>query len=537
MRLYLIPALALLSTSALAAPPKLIVAISVDQFSSDLFDQYRPSFTGGLARIASGAAFRNGYQSHAASETCPGHSTILTGTHPARNGVVANNWYDQSIARDDKLVYCAEDERVAGSSSSSYTVSPVHLLVPTLGERLKSVRPGSRNVAVAGKDRSALMMSGANVDQRWYWTGDRFATDRKSGATPAKIPELNAAIAAALAAPRPALEAPPLCEAKSRAVAVEGSDRTVGTGHFARNADDRSAFRNSPELDGATLAMAALLVDDLGLGQRSETDVLSIGLSATDTVGHAYGTQGVEMCLQLLALDREIGDFMAALDARKIDYAIVLTADHGGLDIPERMRVEGGDPHAARVDPALAPGTMGMKLVNQLGLTGFGLLGEGPSGDIYVDASLSLGQRARMLSAAVAAYRKHPQVEKAFTGAELQATPMPTGSPATWTPIQRARASYYPGRSGDLVVVLKRAITPISDTSRSVATHGSLWDYDRRIPILFWHQGMPAAPTDAVADTVDIMPTLAAWIDLPVAAGSVDGKCLAGIPGVTCPTR
>lgn len=75
-------ATALVSTSAFAedtapkAPePKLIVAISVDQFSTDLFNEYREDFTGGLKRLAGGIAFPNGYQSHAATETCPGHST------------------------------------------------------------------------------------------------------------------------------------------------------------------------------------------------------------------------------------------------------------------------------------------------------------------------------------------------------------------------------------------------------------------------------------------------------------------------------
>jgi hypothetical protein len=73
---------ATLPVPAIATPPKLIVAISVDQFSADLFDEYRASLTGGLARLAAGAAFRNGYQGHAATETCPGHSTILTGGPP-----------------------------------------------------------------------------------------------------------------------------------------------------------------------------------------------------------------------------------------------------------------------------------------------------------------------------------------------------------------------------------------------------------------------------------------------------------------------
>ncbi len=160
--------------SDVAVPPKLLVVISVDQFSANLFDEYRPQFTAGLARLAGGTVFRNGYQSHAMTETCPGHSTILTGDHPARTGIVNNYWFDQSIARSDKSVYCAEDETVPGTSSIAYKVSPKHLLVPTLGELMKRRWPHSRSVAVAGKDRAAVMMTGHVVDQRWYWNGKTF---------------------------------------------------------------------------------------------------------------------------------------------------------------------------------------------------------------------------------------------------------------------------------------------------------------------------------------------------------------------------
>ena len=70
--------------AAEAARPKLVVAISVDQLSADLFSEYRSRFPGGLKRLASGAVFPSGYQSHAATETCPGHSTIMTGVHSGR---------------------------------------------------------------------------------------------------------------------------------------------------------------------------------------------------------------------------------------------------------------------------------------------------------------------------------------------------------------------------------------------------------------------------------------------------------------------
>src|SRR5580658_9716404 len=120
-------ACALAAACAAAAPvqPRLIVAISVDQFSADLFAEYRPLYTAGLRRLSGGAVFPSGYQSHAATETCPGHSTILTGAHPARTGIIANEWIDQGIERSDKQVYCAEDPQVVGSSSAHYSVSAV----------------------------------------------------------------------------------------------------------------------------------------------------------------------------------------------------------------------------------------------------------------------------------------------------------------------------------------------------------------------------------------------------------------------------
>ena len=209
-------------------PPKLVIAISVDQFSADLFDEYRPLYTSGLARLARGTVFHNGYQGHAATETCPGHSTILTGDRPARTGIIANTWYDMTIVRPDKLVYCAEDERVPGSSPSHYTVSPAHLRVPTLGEIMKRRIRGSRSVAISGKDRAAVMMGGHTLDQRWYWTSKGvFVTDLKGVAVPQTIAKANSAIAAEVATAQEPLVAPATCEAKAQVVPVEGGGDTL----------------------------------------------------------------------------------------------------------------------------------------------------------------------------------------------------------------------------------------------------------------------------------------------------------------------
>src|SRR5205085_2375443 len=226
-----------------ANAPKLLIVLSVDQFSADLFDAYRPTFTGGLGRLARGTVFANGYQGHAATETCPGHSTILTGSFPYRTGIISNTWYDLSQSRSDKSVYCAEDEREAGSSSTGYTVSPSHLRTPTLGELLKAWSPASLSVSVAGKDRAAVMMGGQAPDQRWYWDGAKFTTDRKGVTVPRTVRLTNAAVSAATNTARPALEPPADCAPRAHAVALEGGGKPVGIGNFARAARDARGFR------------------------------------------------------------------------------------------------------------------------------------------------------------------------------------------------------------------------------------------------------------------------------------------------------
>ena len=536
MRKYLFAAAGALLASQAAAqpqsapPPKLLIVISVDQFSADLWDEYRPQFTGGFARLASGTVFRNGYQSHAATETCPGHSTLLTGDRPATTGIIGNTWIDQSVGRSDKSIYCAEDESAPGSSSISYKVSPLHLRVPTMGELMKRQWPASRSVAVSGKDRAAIMMSGHSADQRWYWNGKTFVTDLGTAPPPA-IARANAAVTAAIATAQPPLDPTPFCASKAQPFTLPGG-MIVGNGAFARAGGDYTAFRGSPQFDGAVLALAAAMVQDMHLGSGQVSDLLSISLSATDYVGHGFGPGGQEMCLQLASLDRSLGDFFRFMDSTKMDYAVILSADHGGLDIPERLTAR-GVADAARVDPALTAANVGKAIAARLNLSGPVLLGD-VSGDVYIDRALRPREHDLALREALAAYRAHPQVEAAYSRDQIERTPMPSGDPTQWTLLERARASYDPQRSGDILVILKPHVMPIASPHAGyVATHGSPWDYDRRVPILFWRRGMsPSAPGKSI-ETVDIMPTAAAMLGFTGDLGKIDGHCLADV--AACP--
>ena len=513
-----------------AASPRLIVAISVDQFSADLFSEYRPYYSGGLKRLSEGAVFPRGYQSHAATETCPGHSTILTGSRPSRTGIIANSWIDLNAARADKTIYCAEDESQPGSSSSNYVASPVHLRVPTLGGRMKAANPAARVVSIAGKDRAAIMMGGSKADQVW-WLGPKGYVSYPNVPTPPLVERVNQIFAQRLATANPGFELPPQCAPKDFPVSI-GADKSVGTGRFARPADSFSAFRTSPEQDAMTLAFAAAAIENMGLGKQGQTDIISIGLSATDVIGHAYGTEGTESCIQIDRLDRELGAFFDQLDKQGIDYVVMLTADHGGHDLPERHR-QNAMPMEQRVDRALMPRALSEAVAARTGIGGKDLIrADGPSGDLYFDRNLTRAQRAKVEAATLALLRAHPQVETVFTRAQIAAAPSPSGPPESWSLLQEARASFDAERSGDLLLLLKPRITPMPDPIKgAVATHGSPWDTDRRVPILFWRKGMRHFEQPLGVETVDILPTLAALINLSVPKGEIDGRCLDLIAG------
>ncbi len=172
--------------TATTSPPKLIVMVAVDQLSADLYAEYRGKFAGGLARLGSGVVFPSGYQAHGATETCPGHSTILTGGHPARTGVIANNYFNLDAPRDDKRVYCAEDEAVPGTTSRSgqYAPSVAKLLIPTLGDLMKARDQRAQVVSVSGKDRSAIMMGGHKADEVMWLAPGGLATYRGAPLSP-----------------------------------------------------------------------------------------------------------------------------------------------------------------------------------------------------------------------------------------------------------------------------------------------------------------------------------------------------------------
>ena len=527
---------------ARAAPQpetKLVVVLAIDQFSAELFQHYRASFTGGLKRLSDGIIF-TGYQSHAATETCPGHSTILTGRHPAATGIVANTWFD---VKSGSNVYCVAVRGTADADARG----PQNLRVSTFGDWLKRAQPQARVVSISGKDRAAIMLGGHKADAV-YWSNDGvgFTTSSYAGpATPAvtaPAAAFNKALFARWKAAPPQLwptQIPASCQALEQPhtfgkLALSGkvppeASRQVENGDFLHRTDFQDQLRVSPIFDPLTIDFADEAVDRLRLGRGPATDLLAISLSSTDYVGHRYGNGGAEMCVQMAALDQAIGRFFAKFDSLNVPYVVVLTADHGGTDAAGRLSEHGVEAH--RIDPAAFVKRLNDTLKAELGLNYEPIVGDDPQ-QLSINVGPDETLRARVRDATLAWLRQQPEVVAAYSSEQTAAAAPPPGKLADrLTVLERFHESYDKERSGDIQVQFSEyaSIGMPRAPGDAVAGHGSPWDYDRRVPILFWWSGVTAEDRKEPVETVDIAPTLAVIAHVPTP--EVDGKCLETVAG------
>lgn len=525
---WLIP---FLSLALVAAPPRprLVVVISVDQFSAELFTRWCTSMPGGLGRLArEGTSFTAAYHEHGYTETGPGHSVLLTGCDPRRTGIPQNVWMDASRKH---TVYCVEDPAGLPLDIPWSPVGPAHLRTGTLGEWMAAAIPGSRSFAITGKDRSAILMAGHRAQGVYWWTGTAgFTTSRAYAQNlPAWLRTWNAAYTARLGSESlfwspldehglpPAtftIRGEPVTFALPRSIHPVGApldEACVGR------------IRRSPFLDEAILDAAATLAEEERLGSGPSVDLLAVGLSATDAVGHRFGNAGPEMQDNLRRLDRNLARFLERLGSRVPDLWVVLTADHGAMDIPERLQTQGVP--ARRFDEAAWEKRFNAELQKRLG-------GDKPwflpmeNSTLYLNpAAFGLGgpSRDKVLQAAAALAREAPEIQDAVPASELEALhPDPAASPVTLNVRERLLLSFVPDRSGELSIALKPLVIP--DEAPDNATHGQPNDYDRRVPLVFWGPWRSGHRNEPVR-TIDLAPTLARELGIRP-ANPVDGKPL-----------
>jgi len=529
----------LLATALAAAPipkarPKLVVVISVDQFSAELMQTFGPELTGGIARLRKeGVFFTEAYHDHGFTETGPGHSVLLSGRFPASTGIVENRWIDRSTG---KLVYCVEDPAAkALHAPGQPSSSNVRFLGGGLGDWLQAQVPGSRVFAVSGKDRAAILMAGRKPTAAYWFTGPAgFTSSTVYGDhLPEWLLRYDRDLSGRLATDSWLwTKDPGTPEGRSgqwtfgsQTLRNGGLPRLIQGAGMSLDKGFDGRFRKSPFLDTVTMEAAEALLDGEQLGRGPGTDLLALSFSATDYIGHSYGNLGTEMRDQVHRLDRALGRLLDRLHRQHPDAWVVLTADHGGLDLPEALGEQGFPVKRLLAEPFLAALQADLRATFKVDQN---LLAPTPEPNtIYLnDAAVKAANldRREVLKRIQAWLRTRPEVADAFTAEELLATdPAATGSPRDSSLRVLLRRSFHPDRSGDILVAVKPFVvfgTPPTDYPTG---HGTPNAYDRRVPLIFWGPWRAGQRREPVR-TVDLAPTLAH--ELGLQPGTVDGKAL-----------
>lgn len=533
---FLLPVL--VASVALAQPapkrPRLVVVVSVDQLSAELMQTYGPELTGGLARLSKeGVSFTEAYHDHGFTETGPGHSVLLSGRFPAHTGIVENRWYDRAAGR---MVYCVEDATVkVHQLPSPGGASNARFLGEALGDWLQAQVPGSRAFSVSGKDRAAVLMAGRKPTGVYWFAGAvGFSTSTAyAERLPAWLLRLDGDLQERFAT-RSWLWSKEPTTPEGRVATWTFPGQVIRNGALPRliqgagmplDKGFEGRFRRSPFLDAVTLEAAEALLEGERLGQGPATDLLAVSFSATDYIGHSYGTLGTEMRDQLHRLDRTLDRLLAAVRRRDPGAWVILSADHGGMDIPEAL-MDNGFP-ARRVSPPQFLNDLRADLRATFRVEADLIVETPEPNTLYLrEAALqSAGlDRAAVLARIQAWLKTRPEVAAAFTAEELTATDLTaTGSPRESGLRVLLARSFRRERSGDLLLAFKPWVVFGIPPTDYPTGHGTPYAYDRRVPLIFWGPWKGGERPEPVR-TVDLAPTLAHALGLK--AGPVDGRIL-----------
>lgn len=556
-----------------AAPPvrspKLAVLVSVDGLQMKRLLEYRPYFVAGLKRLLDeGHVERNAHYAHLNTETGPGHASLGTGAPPRVTGIVANRWFEPRADGSLRPVYCTDQPFVDPETKDDvFLPGPGSLRVPTLGDRLLERYPEARVVSLSGKDRAAIFLAGKRREHAVYWwdqvTGrfvsspaydarspggsvvskvvSRFNRTRAGGQLPRRLGLAWRKMADPLfpAGTSPtAARAVPAFEIRPFQIPVNGlgwdKDMSLASNGYYHG------IYYSPFIDELTmdLALEVLASKDLELGHEEQPDILSLGLSSQDTVSHAYGAESEENLDTLRRLDVQLGRLFEALDRGFPEGKVILalSADHGFQTIPELE---------ARRDKTFTGGRVlsGNGAVNNFeerlnrylceelclpldarpifGNEGFDLKYNLPALPAMLTVAGACGPAGRAVTTA--------SIDRVLPGAvarlhrEEFRTVLLASQRDSWDRNDRdvrfALNDYDPVRSGEAYLIPRRGVIIYPDARGS--THGSQYEYDTNVPLVFWGGGVKAGVSDAERTPYDFAPTVGKLLGvaLPDAVG------------------
>lgn len=496
------------------AKPKLVVGIVIDQMRYDFLYRYYDNYSerGFKRLLKEGFHCKNNHYHYATTYTGPGHAAIYTGSIPAINGIVGNEWYELS----GKLTYVVEDSLVqgVGTSSPAGKMSPRNMLTSTITDQLRlATQFRSKVIGIAIKDRGAILPAGHTANAAYWYesqTGNWISSNYYMQDLPEWVKKFNQSGRA-----KQLLQTWQTLQAPSSYKNAEEDNQTYERplegekdALFPHQINSFGLLASSPWGNTLTKEFALEAIRSEKLGKGSETDFLCISFSSTDIAGHSFGPFSLENQDMYVRLDQEIGDILTFLDKEfgKDNYLLFLTADHGVADIADFSKKN-------KIPAGSASTSYHLQILQEAIEKKFGqgkwiLYTENQQ--LYLNHSL-LEQKKVSVKEIYEVVRKtllrQPEV---YSVVNLWDNEIEQTLPDYYASM--VKNIYHPKRCGEIMILLKPAW--YYGFSKGGTTHGTFYNYDTHVPLLWFGWKTPKGETSQRTHIADIAPTLAAMLNL-----------------------
>ncbi|WP_456440916.1 alkaline phosphatase PafA [Psychroserpens sp.] len=514
--------------------PKLVVGIVVDQMRYDYLTRFYNKYgEGGFKRmINEGFNCKNNHFNYIPTKTGPGHASVFTGTVPKYHGIIGNDWFDEDLKRK---VNCVEDNSVEslGSLSEDGKKSPIQMLVSTFADenRLFTQMRG-KTIGISVKHRGAILPAGHTANAAYWWdydhngNGNWISSTFYMEALPEWVNDFNSSGIAesyfktwnTLYDINSYIESGTDVNEYERI--FDGEKQSSFPHELAKLKNENDGFKiiaNSPFGNSLTTDFTLKTIEEEQLGKDNITDVLTIGYSSTDKVGHDFGPNSIEIEDTYLRLDLELERLFNALDSfvGKGEYTVFLTSDHGAPHVPSYLEDN-------KIPSGLFDLNAMLKDVNDLLF------------ETYKVSDLALSRINNQIFLDHQKIEKHNiniQELKAIISRKLLSYKLISSVHMTSVINKFPSSSSYQEtmlfnghnqkRSGEILFTFNPEVFKDTPWNRTGTDHHSGYNYDTHVPLLFFGKGIKQGETLKRTDITDIAPTISALLGISFPNASI----------------
>jgi predicted AlkP superfamily pyrophosphatase or phosphodiesterase len=501
--------------------PKLVVGIVVDQMRYDYLTRFENKYgNGGFKRLINeGFNCKNNHFNYIPTYTGPGHASIYTGTTPKYHGIISNNWFDKEIK---KIINCVSDTlyEPVGTKNSYSKVSPQKMKVSTVTDELRmATQMKGKVIGIAIKDRGAALPAGHSANGAYWFQGGQEGNWVTSTFYMNELPKWVEKFNNSETAENYFKTWNTFY--KIDTYGESGLDQNDFEGGFkgkpfatfpyelAKLKDFNNGFdllKSTPFGNNLTTDFALAAIDGEELGKDDITDFLTVSYSSTDYIGHNFGVNSKEIEDTYIRLDKDIERFLNYLDEKvgKGEYTVFLTSDHGAVDVPAYLQ-------SINIPADYFNSTDFKSKLNEFVTKKFrasDLIESISNNQVFLDRStidlleLDLEDVQEAIVNEIINY-KH--IDKAFTATTMGSVYFDTGIEAM------LQMGFNQKRSGDVLYVFDPAVLSYSKTG---SQHGSGFNYDTHVPLLFYGYGIKKGSTTVRTEITDLAPTISALLNI-----------------------